>query len=145
MNIDKIEKNLRLKGFSKGQAKILTDEELHELNQLILENFRKEDSNQTIFDLLGKNVRIDEIFEKIINNNEIQEVLKKTCGKDFMLWRPRLRIAKNNDRGLEIHQDSIGCTKKRGRHRKREKVAKILSNVQRVCQNYVGFSIFIDV
>ena len=25
-----------------------------------------------------------------------------------MLWRPRLRIAKNNDRGLEIHQDSIG-------------------------------------
>ena len=108
MNIDRIEKNLRLKGFSKGQSKILTDEELNELNQLILENFRKEDSNQTIFDLLGRNVRIDEIFEKIINNNEIQEVLKKTCGKDFMLWRPRLRIAKNNDRGLEIHQDSIG-------------------------------------
>jgi putative 2OG-Fe(II) oxygenase len=108
MNVATIEKNLKLKGFSKGSSQVLTSEEINELNQIILENFRKDDSDQTIFDLLGKNKRIDEIFERIINNNEIQEVLKLTCGNNFMLWRPRLRIAKNNDRALEIHQDSIG-------------------------------------
>ena len=108
MNVATIEKNLRLKGFSKGSSQILSTEELKELNLLILENFRKDGSDETIFDLLGHNKRIDEIFEKIINNSEIQEVLEKTCGKNFMLWRPRLRIAKNNDRGLEIHTDSVG-------------------------------------
>ena len=108
MNVATIERNLRLKGFSKGSSQVLTIDEINELNQIILENFRKDGSDQTIYDLLGKNERIDEIFEKIINNNEVQEILKKMCGENFMLWRPRLRIAKNNDRALEIHQDSIG-------------------------------------
>ena len=108
MNVATIERNLRLKGFSKGSSQVLTLNEINELNQIILENFRKDGSDQTIYDLLGKNERIDEIFEKIINNNEVQEILKKMCGENFMLWRPRLRIAKNNDRALEIHQDSIG-------------------------------------
>ena len=107
--MDPIVKNLVKKGIVKGRSKLLSNEEIKELESLLLKSknkyLRKGELTQNI---IGIDKRIDELLEKILNNSEIQNTLFEFLGKNYLLRKIVVRYNKPDDKGLMLHQDSIG-------------------------------------
>ncbi len=107
--MDPIVKNLVKKGIVKGRSKLLSNEEIKELESLLLKSknkyLRKGELTQNI---IGIDKRIDELLEKILNNSEIQNTLLEFLGKNYLLRKIVVRYNKPDDKGLMLHQDSIG-------------------------------------
>lgn len=99
-------KNLLKKGVAKGNSQILSEIELKELESLI--NKSSKDELGVFHNIIGINKRIDELLEKIITNLEIKEILLKLLGKNYLLRHVSVRHNAPDDKGLAMHQDSIG-------------------------------------
>jgi putative 2OG-Fe(II) oxygenase len=107
--VDILLKELLKKGVVKGRSELLSNIEIKELESLILqckdEHLKKGEVFQNI---IGINKRIDELLEKILINPEIKNTLLKMLDKNYFLRHITARYNEPNDKGLTLHQDSIG-------------------------------------
>ena len=102
-------KNLLKKGVVKGNSQILSEIELKELESLINKNCKDSLKQLGVFNnIVGIDKRIDELLEKIISNQEIKDILLKLLGKNYLLRHVSARYNKPDDKGLAMHQDSLG-------------------------------------
>lgn len=107
--MDSIVKNFLKKGVVKGKSEILSNVEIKELEILILKSKDEHLKKGGIFqNIVGINKRIDDLLEKILANPEVQNTLLKILDKNYFLRHVSARYNKPNDKGLAIHQDSIG-------------------------------------
>ena len=102
-------KNIMKRGVAKGNSDLLSKDELAELESLILKNkntnFKKENDFKNI---IGIDPRIDQLIEKILSNLEIKNTLLKVLGENYLLRHISARFNEPDDKGLPMHQDSIG-------------------------------------
>ena len=101
--------NILKKGIVKGQSEILSNEEMKELENLLLrskDKYLKE--GELSHNVIGIDNRIDELLEKILSNPEIQKTLSVLLGKNYLLRKIVVRYNEPDDKGLMLHQDSIG-------------------------------------
>ena len=107
--MDILHKELLKKGVVKGRSELLSNIEVKELQSLILqsknEHPKKGEITQNIF---GINKRLDELLEKILINPEVKNTLLKMLDKNYFLRHITARYNEPNDKGLALHQDSIG-------------------------------------
>lgn len=97
------------KGIVKGNSEVLTNLEIKELESLILKY--KDDhlkKGEVFQNILGVNKRIDNLLEKILTNLEIQNTLLNLLGDNYFLRHISARYNEPGDKGLALHQDSIG-------------------------------------
>jgi non-haem Fe2+, alpha-ketoglutarate-dependent halogenase len=52
--------------------------------------------------------RIAELLDSVFSNPDIQSVLKSVLGSGYKIWQINFRRAMPGDRGLYLHQDSLG-------------------------------------
>ncbi len=102
-------KNLMKKGIVKGRSELLSDFEIKELENLIIKSKNKHlKDGEVSQNIIGIDKRIDEILEKILTNTEVQNILLKLLGKNYLIRQIFARYNEPNDKGLTLHQDSIG-------------------------------------
>ncbi len=107
--MDSLVKNLLKKGIVKGKSKLLSKTEVKELENLILKSKNEYLRRGEVFqNIIGIDKRIDELLEKILINPEIQNTLLKVLGKNYFLRHISARYNEPDDKGLALHQDSIG-------------------------------------
>ena len=107
--MDSIVKNLLKKGIVKGKSEILSNVEIKELETLILKSKDEHLKKGEVFqNIVGINKRIDDLLGKILTNPEVQNTLLKILDKNYFLRHVSARYNKPNDKGLALHQDSIG-------------------------------------
>jgi putative 2OG-Fe(II) oxygenase len=107
--MNSIVKNLLKKGVVKGESKILSNEEVKELEYLIIKSkdkYRKK--GEVSQNIIGIDKKIDELLEKILTNPEVQNTLEKVLGENFLLRQIFVRYNEPDDQGLALHQDSLG-------------------------------------
>jgi len=108
-NINQIVNTFKKKGIAKGKAEILSIDEIQKLQELILNKKSKYlEKNEVYHNIIGIDKNIDKLIEKVLTNLEIKTALEKILGKDYLLRLCSVRYNEPNDRGLELHQDSIG-------------------------------------
>ena len=97
------------KGIVKGRSELLSDFEIKELENLIIKSKNKHlKDGEVSQNIIGIDKRIDEILEKILTNTEVQNILLKLLGKNYLIRQIFARYNEPNDKGLTLHQDSIG-------------------------------------
>lgn len=102
-------KNILKKGVAKGYSQILSKTEINELEYLIKKLYDKNSKDIKIFNnIIGLDKKLDKLLEKILTNSEIQNTLLKLLGKNYLLRHASARFNEPNDKGLSIHQDSLG-------------------------------------
>jgi len=107
--MDTLVKNLLKKGIVKGKSKLLSEIEVKKLENLILKSKNEHLRRGEVFqNIIGIDKRIDELLEKILINPEIQNTLLKVLGKNYFLRHISARYNEPDDKGLALHQDSIG-------------------------------------
>lgn len=109
--MDKIVKELMKKGVVKGRSKLLSELEMEEFSNLILKSKDKHlNEGEIAHNIVGINKRIDELLEKILINPEIQNTFREILGENYLIRQITVRYSHTDDKGLELHQDSIGET-----------------------------------
>ena len=104
-----IVRNLLKKGITKGNSKLLSETEIKELENLIFKSKENYFQKEEVFkNIVGIDNRIDEILEKILSNSEIQNTLLKVLGENYLLRHVSVRFNEPDDKGLPMHQDSLG-------------------------------------
>jgi putative 2OG-Fe(II) oxygenase len=104
-----IVKNLLKKGVTKGNSQPLSELEIKELESLILKNKDNHSKKKEVFkNIVGIDNKIDEFLEKILSNSEIQNTLLKLLGENYLLRHVSARFNEPDDKGLPMHQDSLG-------------------------------------
>ncbi len=107
--MDSIVKNLLKKGIVKGKSELLSNIEIKELENLILKSKDEYLKKGEVFqNIIGINKRIDELLGKILSNQEVQNILLKILDKNYLLRHVSARYNEPKDKGLALHQDSIG-------------------------------------
>tara|TARA_B110000259_G_scaffold180728_1_gene221823 strand:+ start:832 stop:1713 length:882 start_codon:yes stop_codon:yes gene_type:complete len=107
--MNSIVKNLLKKGVVKGESKILSNEEVKELEDLIIKSKDKHRKKGEVSqNIIGIDKKIDELLEKILTNPEVQNTLEKVLGENFLLRQIFARYNEPDDQGLTLHQDSLG-------------------------------------
>ncbi len=102
-------KNLLKKGIVKGESKLLSNEEVKELENLILKSKDKHRKKGEVSqNIIGIDKKIDELLEKILINPEVQNTLVKVMGNNFLIRQIFARYNEPGDQGLALHQDSPG-------------------------------------
>ena len=107
--MNSIVKNLLKKGVVKGESKLLSNEEVKELEYLIIKSkdkYRKK--GEVSQNIIGIDKKIDELLEKILTNPEVQNTLEKVLGENFLLRQIFARYNEPDDQGLALHQDGLG-------------------------------------
>jgi putative 2OG-Fe(II) oxygenase len=108
-NINQIVNTFKKKGIAKGKAEILSIDEIQKLQELILDKKNKYlEKNEVYHNIIGIDKNIDKLIEKVLTNLEIKTTLEKILGKDYLLRLCSVRYNEPNDKGLALHQDSIG-------------------------------------
>ena len=101
--------DLLKKGVVKGSSTLLSEIEIKELEGLIFKSKQENSAEGEVFkNIVGINERIDELLEKILTNTEVQNTLLKVLGKNYLLRHVSARYNKSDDKGLPMHQDSVG-------------------------------------
>ena len=104
-----IVKNILKKGIVKGKSELLSTLEVKELEGLILKSKEEHLKKGEVFqNIIGINERIDHLLAKIITNSEVQNTLLELLDKNYLLRHVSARYNEPNDKGLAMHQDSIG-------------------------------------
>jgi putative 2OG-Fe(II) oxygenase len=112
-----------------GGGDILFDyetEQLRELSSQLLTKFEletREAGNQTDFVRTGvgegawaltrfpqHHPAISQAINKVVNNANIKVILQSVLGNDYKIWQIALRRSSPGDKGLYLHQDSMGET-----------------------------------
>ena len=107
--MNSIVKNLLKKGVVKGESKLLSNEEVKELEDLIIKSKDKHRKKGEVSqNIIGIDKKIDELLEKILTNPEVQNTLEKVLGENFLLRQIFARYNEPDDQGLALHQDSLG-------------------------------------
>ena len=107
--MNSIIKNLMKKGIVKGNSQLLSNSEIKELENLILKSKNKHlRDGEASHNIIGIDKRIEEILEKILSNPEVQNILLTLLGKNFLIRQIFARYNEPKDKGLTLHQDSIG-------------------------------------
>ena len=108
-NINQIVNTFKKKGIAKGKAEILSFDEIKKLQELILDKKNEYlEKNEVYHNIIGIDKNIDKLIEKVLTNLEIKPTLEKILGKDYLLRLCSVRYNEPNDKGLALHQDSIG-------------------------------------
>lgn len=108
-NINQIVNTFKKKGIAKGKAEVLSIDEIQKLQELILDKKNKYlEKNEVSHNIIGIDKNIDKLIEKVLTNLEIKTTLEKILGKDYLLRLCSVRYNEPNDKGLALHQDSIG-------------------------------------
>lgn len=58
--------------------------------------------------LSGLDTEFDEFLEGLLTHPFVSPLLEAIVGKDFKIWETGIRRAQISDRGLALHQDSVG-------------------------------------
>jgi putative 2OG-Fe(II) oxygenase len=107
--MNSIVRGLLKKGVVKGESELLSNKEMKELENLILRSKDKHLKEGEVFqNVVGIDKRIDELLEKILSNPEIQKTLLELLGKNYLLRKIFARYNEPDDKGLMMHQDSLG-------------------------------------
>lgn len=102
-------KNILKKGVAKGHSQLLSKSEINELENLIKKLYEDNSKEIKVFNnIIGLDKKLDKLLEKILTNSEIQSTLLKLLGKDYLLRHASARFNDHNDKGLAMHQDSLG-------------------------------------
>jgi non-haem Fe2+, alpha-ketoglutarate-dependent halogenase len=112
-------KNLKSKGFVNFGPAPLSSQDLDELIQLSMDvaiRLSPEHPHRanvgnfaaTVQCLPQHHPRIAELLNSVFLNPDIQLVLKSVLGPDYKIWQINFRRAMPGDRGLYLHQDSLG-------------------------------------
>lgn len=97
------------KGVAKGHSQILSKTEINELENLIKKLYEdKSKEIKTFNNIIGLDKKLDKLLEKILTNSEIQSNLLKLLGENYLLRHASARFNDPNDKGLSMHQDSLG-------------------------------------
>lgn len=107
--MNSIVRNILKKGIVKGESELLSNKEMKELESLLLrskDKYLKE--GELSHNVIGIDNRIDELLEKILSNPEIQKTLSVLLDKNYLLRKIVVRYNEPDDKGLMLHQDSIG-------------------------------------
>ena len=113
--LESVVKNLKKYGFSKGKGSVLTLEEIEELEQIIdhlhsdpLIKLDYCSNAPVVVGLAGRSARLDYFLEKMLTSVQVKDVLKNILGKTYKIWQIDSRISEVGDKGLGLHQDSLG-------------------------------------
>ena len=101
-------KNILKKGIVKGNSQILSEIEIKELENLIKFHIKNSKEINTFNNIVGIDKKLDSILNKILTNSEIQDTLLKLLGENYLLRHISARFNEPNDKGLAMHQDSLG-------------------------------------
>lgn len=112
-----------------GGGDILSEyeiEQLHELSSQLLTKFEletREAGNHTDFKRTGvgegawaltrfsqHHPAISQAIDKVVNNAKVKVILNSVLGNDYKIWQISLRRSSPGDKGLNLHQDSLGET-----------------------------------
>ena len=102
--MDILLKELLKKGVVKGRSELLSNIEVKELENLILQCKNEHLKKGEVFqNIIGINKRIDELLEKILINPEVKNTLLKMLDKNYFLRHITARYNEPNDKGLTLH------------------------------------------
>jgi non-haem Fe2+, alpha-ketoglutarate-dependent halogenase len=111
--------NLKSEGFVNFGRPPLSSQEIDELIQLSRDTVERLSPDHPHFSDCGSltlalqclpqhHPRIAELLDSVFSNPDIQLVLKSVLGPDYKIWQINFRRAMPGDRGLYLHQDSLG-------------------------------------
>jgi non-haem Fe2+, alpha-ketoglutarate-dependent halogenase len=110
-----IAENLRRYGYSAGIGRILSPQEIIELESLMDKfiadkNIPKDYSANapSASAILGKAAKVDKYIEKILTYPAVQGTLKAMLGPHYKIWEISARYSLPGDIGLSLHQDAWG-------------------------------------
>jgi putative 2OG-Fe(II) oxygenase len=117
--IDYLISDLKAEGFVSFGPAPLSSKELDELTQLSMDVADRLSTDHPHRASMGNlagcvqclpqhNSRIAELLDSVFSNPDIQLVLNSVLGQDYKIWTISFRRAMPGDRGLYLHQDSLG-------------------------------------